>query len=310
MRLKTGEDILCLVTYGSHLYGTATEDSDEDFRGIFMPSKWDIVMNKRIRRRKVEEDEDTEYFPLHKFIDLALEGQTITLDMLFAPEESTVITTGRWEKIKANREYFLFKEMNAFVGYARAQAKKYSAKGDRMAEAEALLNLLDNSDPDARMKDIWDKLPLGLYLEYISDDVQGIPQYRALNRTIKSTYKASYVREMMGGIIDEYGKRARRAYDEQGADWKALSHAVRIPLELLEIYKEKRITFPLKKRDLVLKIKRGKMPLRKVIDLIDKLVEKTELEKDRSGLPDIPDTKFWEEFLYIEVMNYLMSSTD
>jgi len=310
MRLRTGENVICLITYGSHLYGTATETSDKDFRGIFMPSKWDLALNKKLTSKKDHEEEDTEYFPLHKFIDLALQGQTIALDMLFAPEELTIITSPLWEKMKAEREDFLFKEMNAFVGYARTQARKYSAKGDRLSEAESLLELLDKTDPDVRMSNIWDKLPLGLYLEYINDDVQGILQYRALNRTIKSTYKVGYVREMMSSVMSEYGKRAKRAYDEKGADWKALSHAVRIPLELLEIYKEGRITFPIKKRELVLKIKRGEMPLPKVIDLIDKLVEKVELEKDNSGLPDEPDTKFWELFLYVEIMNHLMSSVD
>jgi hypothetical protein len=310
MRLKTGEEIICLVTYGSHLYGTATETSDKDFRGIFMPSKWDLVLNKKLATKKDYGEEDTEYFPLHKFIDLALQGQTIALDMLFAPEELTVITSPLWERMKAERESFLFKEMNAFVGYARAQAKKYSAKGDRLAEAESLIELLDETEPDVRMSDIWNKLPLGLYLEYINDDVQGIPQYRALNRTIKSTYKVGYVREIMSSVVSEYGKRAKRAYDDKGADWKALSHAVRISLELLEIYRDKKITFPIKKRGLVLKIKRGEIPLSKVINLIDKLVEKVEVEKDNSGLPDKPDTKFWEEFLYVEIMNHLMSSVD
>lgn len=304
MKLETGENIICLVTYGSHLYGTATENSDKDFRGIFMPLKQDIILNRKVAPKRPGVD-DTEYFSIYRFIDLALQGQTIALDMLFAPEEAMLISSPVWEKMQENKERFLFKDMSAFVGFARDQAKKYSVKGNRLNEADAFLRVLDSTDPEARMITIWDELPVGLYLEYTDDDIQGIPQYRALNRILKATYKVSYVKEMISGVIADYGNRARKAKKADGADWKALSHAVRAPLEVIELYRNRTITFPLKNRKLILKIKKGEMPFRKVINLIDDLVVKTERDKNMSGLPEAPDIEFWENFLYLEIMEYL-----
>lgn len=34
------------IIYGSHLYGLSTPESDRDFKGIFMPSKEEILLGK------------------------------------------------------------------------------------------------------------------------------------------------------------------------------------------------------------------------------------------------------------------------
>ena len=40
------KNIICEVKFGSTLYGTRTEDSDDDIKGIFLPTKKDILLGK------------------------------------------------------------------------------------------------------------------------------------------------------------------------------------------------------------------------------------------------------------------------
>ncbi len=65
------------MKFGSHLYGTATEKSDLDFKGIFLPSNREILLGKIPKSIKYDtgndhsknspEDIDEEIYSLHYF---------------------------------------------------------------------------------------------------------------------------------------------------------------------------------------------------------------------------------------------------
>jgi len=89
------------IKSGSHLYGTSTPMSDLDYKSVFVPSARDIVLqrvkstiaNKRPKgmgdkNHAGEIDEETH--SLQRFLELACEGKTVALDMLFAPDWSMV----------------------------------------------------------------------------------------------------------------------------------------------------------------------------------------------------------------------------
>ena len=40
------DQIICLMKFGSHLYGTNTTDSDTDYKGVYMPTKRQILLGK------------------------------------------------------------------------------------------------------------------------------------------------------------------------------------------------------------------------------------------------------------------------
>lgn len=93
-------DILVKMKFGSHLYGTATSESDVDYKGVFLPSKEDILLGNipknysfstKVNGSKNNPDDiDVELYSLHYFIKLACEGQTVALDMLHALETMIV----------------------------------------------------------------------------------------------------------------------------------------------------------------------------------------------------------------------------
>ena len=92
-------DIIVKMKFGSELYGTATPESDQDFKGVFLPTKEQVLLQRVPRSlifntkkstgaytvKNSSQDIDCEFYSLHYFIDLACKGETAALDMLHAP---------------------------------------------------------------------------------------------------------------------------------------------------------------------------------------------------------------------------------
>ena len=83
----------------------------------------------------------------------------------------------------------------------------------------------------------------------------------------------------------------------EGIDWKALSHAVRVCHEALELMATGWITFPLPNAAHVLSIKRGQTPYQAVAEEIEDLLEKVEAAQETSVLPEAPYDKFIDELV-------------
>ena len=94
--MQMGTDAVKIL-FGSHLYGTNTPDSDRDYKGVFLPTRREVLLGE-IPKNITEStgnryskngagDVDTEMFSLHQFIKLAIDGQTVAFDMLHAPSE-------------------------------------------------------------------------------------------------------------------------------------------------------------------------------------------------------------------------------
>src|ERR1700722_3040524 len=140
--------------FGSHMYGTNTENSDSDFKGIFIPDGKDLILQKATKtinettkknndQKNKANDIDTELFSIQQYLKLLCEGQTLALDMLFCQDEMVLEETYEWKWIKEHKDYFIHKGTSAFVGYTRAQAAKYGVKGFRVAALREILVWLD-----------------------------------------------------------------------------------------------------------------------------------------------------------------------
>lgn len=287
--------LVCKTQFGSHLYGTATPTSDIDVRGVFIPSKRDILLGripKTNREQEAGKEEDYELYSIHQFVKLACEGQTLAFDMLWAPASMTVRGDAAhvWDDLVSKRHMFISKRMNAFIGYARGQAAKYSLKGERLAKLEAFLGVLKSAQGD-ELWNIWDKLP--------KDDErvnpQAIPELQIAGKWFGATTRINLVRTSIEGTIAAYGQRANAS--KEGVDWKAMSHAVRVSLELHELLNTREIKFPLTYADSLLRIKQGLVPLETVHDYIDECLRSIEEIMSKSDLPETVDREFWDSWL-------------
>ena len=128
------------IKFGSHLYGTDTPQSDLDYKSVFVPDARDILLQRvkgstSTKRPKAEGEKnfageiDEENYSLQRYLGLAAEGQTVALDVLFAPAQSMVEPPApEWHEITRNRAKLITRKSTAFVGYCRQQANKYGIK--------------------------------------------------------------------------------------------------------------------------------------------------------------------------------------
>lgn len=293
------------MLFGSHLYGTDTPESDVDYKGVFLPSREQVLLGripevvssstKKGSGKNTSADVDIEMFSLHRFIDMACQGQTVAIDMLHAPESFWRDATWVWPEIVVNRSRFYTSNMSAFVQYARRQASKYGIKGSRLADAKRVYDVL-GSYSGVRVADIWKLLPVGGHIHKYESEKPWI--YEVCGRKIQETVAISYARDIIGKFIRNYGERARQAECNEGVDWKAVSHALRAAYQVWQILVEGTITFPLDKAPYLKKVKAGELDYStEVAPELDRMVTEIEELSEKSTLPKQVDREWWDRFV-------------
>ena len=311
-------NVLVKMKFGSCLYGTETENSDTDYKGVFIPTKEQIFLGripnsyqestKRGEGKNTAWDIDTELYSLYYFIQLACEGQTVALDMLHAPKEFWLNSSDVWEEIVLNRQKFYTKNLKAFIGYAQKQAAKYGIKGSRLENCEAVIKCLLSYPKEFKMADIWDKLPEGEHIKKNINPKNNMAEYEVCGRKIQATARLEYGLEVFKKYQQSYGARAKLAKENKGIDWKAVSHAIRAALQVKEILTKGTISFPLKDADYLLKVKLGRLDyLLEVAPILEKLVDEAKELSAKSNLPLETDRGYWNEFIVRKVEGFLYS---
>ena len=114
--------VIVKCTTGSHLYGTATENSDLDTRGVFIPTE-EFYFGFLNKVEQVESHiPDETYWEITKFFKLCLDNNPNILELLFVPNKYIEYSTEEWTKIISNRSLFLStKARHTFSGYAVSQ---------------------------------------------------------------------------------------------------------------------------------------------------------------------------------------------
>jgi predicted nucleotidyltransferase len=308
------------IKFGSHLYGTDTESSDLDIKGIYLPTAYEIVLGKARKNvsttrpkqefeRNMKDDVDQEFFSLKEYLKLLCEGQTIALDMLFSPKSFHLIQGERYdlfEYIFDNKEKLLHRGLLAFFGYAAKQAGKYGIKGSRVrAVKEALEFFKQFGDWDRLVEfkstlDEWvnRKVEFIEYVDILGPQQKMVTHLQVCQRKFPLTNTVKNVRNALEHIYDEYGQRAKMAELNEGVDWKAVSHSVRVNSEGKELLTTGFITFPRPDRELLLKIKTGKLPYKEVAYLIESGLKELEELQKTSILRDEPDYRWAEDLVY------------
>jgi hypothetical protein len=300
--------IIVKMKFGAHLYGTETLESDLDYKGIFLPTKEELLLGRvpkcynystgEDELRNTKEDIDFELYSLHYFLKLACDGQTVAMDMLHAPEKMILEKSRIWGEIFRNKQRFYTKNLKSFINYARRQASKYGIKGSRVNAALQVLEILKDEDPSKKMKAVWDQLPRVEHCYDISPDPNGMRQYQVCGKSFQESATIGYVIPIIKKFYDEYGRRAKLAAKNQNIDWKAVSHALRAAYQTKEILTENTITFPLRNADFLRKVKQGTLDyLTEVGPELETLMEEVERLALASNLPDTVDQKFWDQFI-------------
>ena len=287
------QTILCHTLFGSWIYGTNIPTSDRDYKMVFLPIAKDIILNTTkesfnqttkvdLRAKNTEEDEETEFFSLKRYLKLLCEGQTVALDILFVPENFYLSEPSPiWVDLKKNKDKWLSKQTGAFFGYCLQQSSKYGIKGSRVAASRATVELFDqlieNHGHLAKLKDHWnvveDFVAKGIeHISIVEESCRGseqvIKMLEVCNRKVQASTTLKEAHKVFKRVFDEYGARALQAESNENIDYKALCHAVRVLTEAKELLTTGSITFPLINCDLLLKIRLGQMAYKEIAEII------------------------------------------
>ena len=335
--LHIKEPVIFATLYGSRLYGTDGPDSDYDFRGVFLPFKKDLLLCKAPNHYNFKEEQDTSYLSLQYFMSLLVQGETNCLDMFFSySSPACAYRTPIYERLIENKDKFITSNVTKYLGYCKAQALKYSLKGDRIQNLSALQEIISKcknpsgvtletelryrcimgpgadyamGDPEDYFKNnthVGKRFkikgsPLGDHTYFLMCDnkerflmVSGhlFPMNANLNTTNDSINKC----------LASYGKRAFNAAEDNGADYKALSHALRVAWQAKELLTTGAITFPRPKEELdvlrAIKFKTTDMPYDEIVATIEDAVKQIETDYlPNTKLPSKPDFDWINNFI-------------
>ncbi len=312
-------ELIVEMCFGSHLYGTDTPQSDIDLKSVYLPEPRDILL-QRVKativvtppkppgQKNAPGEVDRETYSLQRFLGLLAEGQTMALDMLFAPESAmTMPPAPLWREIQANAHRLVSRRAATFLGYCRRQANTYGVKGSRVAATRKALGVLQEAEArlggTAKLGEAageLEALAAAEHIAIVSLPTAGGKPLRYLEVCgHKAPFTASIknAREIAGRLLEEYGHRALQAERNEGVDWKALSHAVRIGREAVELFKTGRIALPRPDAQHLLRIKQGGLPYHAVTEEIEGLLAEIENAAAGSSLPEAPDLEFIEELV-------------
>jgi hypothetical protein len=313
-------ELIVEMRFGSHLYGTATAASDLDTKGVYLPAARDILLqrvrdsvtsgpDKAAGERNAPGDVDREIYSLQRYLGLLAEGQTVALDMLFAPDSAmTRPPATLWREIQASAPRLVSRRASAFLRYCRQQANKYGIKGSRVSAARLALAALADAETkygsaaklaaaEADLAAVIARSEHSMLTDLPAPGDKLIRHFEVCGKKMPFTSSIRSARDIAQRLVDEYGERALQAERNEGIDWKALSHAVRVGREALELFQAGRITFPLACAAELLSIKRGEASYRAVAETIDRLVAEVEAAALCSKLRAEPDIAFMDELV-------------
>ena len=270
---------------------------------------------------------DVKIFSLQKFIKLCSKADTNALDLLFSIEcnvvekyinyKVNVCDSIMWNIFTNRNKLINTDKLESPISYAFKQATKYSIKGERR---QVMLDLLKHVNTYLFLDTTPANVPLSKFMmdfiyedgtpiinQYIDDKHVKIDILDNKGKEEKYLYVCGvqhqfnlelkrFAQRLEEKINKEYtSQRTKDAAD--GNDWKALSHSIRILLEIKQLLEDGCITFPCIENRFLLRIKQGKIN-REVIDEFFNKELSNVLEKVQSNeLNWKYDEEFWNKFI-------------
>lgn len=289
------------IRVGSHLYGTNTPTSDEDFSGVFIPpinyyfglqrvEEVDLsVVSKQENGRNDQDAIDRKFYELRKFVMLAMENNPNIIEQLFVDEKNIIFSKQQGRELLSNRHLFLHKGLEKrFKGYAISQKKKMFVKRDNMLDIETGLQILREMSEDIDPRSYLAEHIIGLLCG------MGTPfkNHSNLHINIGDIHIQKNITflkaiEQLENRVSKFSGR-KEMVDEYGYDTKFGMHLIRLLLEGKELLETGTLRFPLVDVPLLMDIRNGKLSLNEV----DQLASDIEADIDnimvRSDLPSKP----------------------
>lgn len=310
------------IRSGSHLYGTNTPESDEDFVGIFMPPEEYVyglksvvgevdlgIVSKREDGKNDKDAVDRKLYEFRKFIKLAAGNNPNIIEILYVNDENIIYENEFGALLREVRGLFLSKLcVPKFIGYASSQKHKMIIRRDHFNELRDGYNLLYNVD---------DKLTLGqVYDRHCAQHTSAPGEDSIFHKKQTGVHlhvgdlcfePGLYVKKVRKKLKERLDKATNRSelVLKHGYDTKFASHLIRLLQEGLDILCNEELVFPLPNAKEILAIKQGSMSVKEVLEYAEELEAQMDEAKEHSKLPDKPDYKAIENFTMNQMKQFL-----
>ncbi len=306
-----GSNIIFLTTGGSYAYGTNTETSDLDIRGIAMEREKEIIGLVKFEQFENHET-DTVIYAFRKMIELLLNCNPNVIEILGTSEDHLFVLTEEGKLLRDNAGLFLSKKaMHSFGGYATAQLRRLenALTRDNYPQAEKEKHILDSLKN--QMYHFQEKYTeftgesIRLYLDKSDKEEFDEEIFMDITLTHYPLRDFHGIYSEMSNVVKDYSKLNNRnkKKDDKHLNKHAM-HLIRLLLMGSEILEGKGInTYRSHDREFLLEIRNGKFQKedgsfrQEFFDLVDVLEKRLQYAAENSSLPSKPDYNKVEEMV-------------
>lgn len=283
------------IKFGSHLYGTNTENSDTDYSGIFIAdedyyfglksiNESDFsVVDKDDRGKNTKDALDFKLYEIRSFAKLSLQNNPNILEHLFVNDENIEFVDDLGLQLLNNAHLFPHKgACEKYVGYAKSQKHKMVVKRENHEELFLAKDYLSNQDQNLYMVEL--KINDLKNMPFIKeDDVHFIIGDLSFQKHLR-------VKKVLESITERLDKLTNRheLILKHGYDTKFAMHLLRLLLEGKELLNTGKIEFPLKKKDFLLDVKKGRYTINEIMSISEQFENEILIDKENSKLPNAP----------------------
>ena len=297
---------------GSLAYGTDTETSDLDIRGVALNSKTDLLVNNTFDQ-VVNEPTDTTIYSFNKMISLLQNVNPNTIEILGLRPDHYLYLSNIGQELLDNKKLFLSKKViKSFGGYATAQLYRLNqTSAHQMSQSElenhifkVLQGMIDS------FEERYSPIPEDGLVLYVDESSQENMDTEIFMDVKLSHYPLRDYCSLWNDLqqtVSSYkkvGMRNKKAI-EHGRIAKHSMHLIRLYMMCLDILeKEEIITYRAKEHDLLMDIRNGKyldennQPIPEFFDMVHDYEKRLDYAKNNTSLPDNPNYKKINEFVY------------
>lgn len=306
-----GHNIILLGLGGSHAYGTNTENSDLDIRGVTLKRKEDILTGTNFEQ-VINNETDTTIYSFDKIVSLLLNMNPNVCEILGLKPEHYLYIHPIGQELLNNVDLFISKKcINSFKGYSAQQLYRLKQATIGMKNQSELEEHILNT-----MKNMMNSFQ-GKYTEFPEDSIN-----LYIDKSMQEDYNTEIFMDIhlthyplrdwksmwseMNSSVKSYSKIGKRndhaiRKDKLG---KHMYNLVRLPYMCLDILNGNGIiTYREDEHDLLMEMRENKwldkngMPIPKFFTFINELMAKVDYAAEHSAIPDNPNYKEINEFV-------------
>lgn len=309
--IRLQNHIILLTLGGSHAYGTQTQSSDIDLRGVAMNSMTEIFSGRHTFEQIVEPKTDTTIYSFLKFIELLRNANPNMFEILGCRPQDYLILTPFGQELIDHVDLFLSKRVGrSFAGYASMQLTRLLNKSSHLqSQKEKEKRVLQSLN--RAMDNLYSQLGLdgsqfrfyvdtanteGLSAEIFMDmDVRHLP-VRDFNRILRTARQVVL-------DFDKIGFRNSKAYQHNKIN-KHMMHLIRLMFMGIEILETHQVhTYREKEHELLMSIRNGdytdenEQPTPAFFQLHEELSQRLDSCLRQTTLPDEVDLNAIDAFV-------------